>query len=186
MQPLLNALGPFFGGPANVMILLLAVVKIAIVFAMVMGIAPFLVLYERKLLGWIQERPGPNRVGPWGILQGLIDGAKLFLKEELVPANVDKVLYYLGPTIIASVAVLALTIIPFGVEVSPADTAAFYHWLGVTDTTGFPSRIPLAITDLPIAVLFLFGVTAIGVYGITLAGWSSNNFPPCESPSRSS
>lgn len=175
MQALVNTLGPFFGGPQNVVILLLALAKIVIFLGMVMTMVPFVVLFERKLLGWIQERPGPNRVGPWGLLQGIVDGVKLFLKEDFVPAKVDRLLYYLGPTVITVVALIALSIIPFGPMVSEADASALYGALGFADTTGFPTRIPLAIANLNISILFVFAVTSVGVYGITLAGWSSNN-----------
>jgi len=175
MQSLINTLAPFLGGPQYVVILLFALVKILIVIGMIMGMTPFVVLYERKLLGWIQERPGPNRVGPWGLFQGIVDGVKLFLKEDFVPGTVDRVLYYLGPAIITSIALIALSIVPFGPMVSPADTLAFYQWLGIENTPNLPNVIPLAVTNLNISILFVFAVTAVGVYGITLAGWSSNN-----------
>ncbi len=175
MQPLLDLLGPFFGGPQYVLILLLAIVKIGAVLGMVMGVVPFVVLYERKLLGWIQVRPGPNRVGPWGILQGIIDGAKLFMKEEIVPKMVDRPLYYLAPAIITCAAVLALSIIPFGPIVSQADTLALYKLLGLKQSQGLPVAIPLAVTNLNVGIFFVFAISSLSVYGITLAGWSSDN-----------
>lgn len=175
MQMLLDILAPFFGGPGRAMTFVLALVKIGVVIGMVMGIVPFVVLYERKLLGWMQDRPGPNRVGPWGLLQGIIDGVKLFLKEEILPAKVDRILYYLSPAILTMAALIALAIIPFGPVVSQADMLAFYGLLGIQDTSQMPMRIALAITDLNVGILFLFAIASVGVYGITLAGWSSNN-----------
>jgi NADH-quinone oxidoreductase subunit H len=106
----------------------------------------------------MQQRPGPNRVGPFGLVQGLADGVKLMLKEDLIPAVVDKPLYILAPVLSAVPAFLSFAVIPVGPEVS-----IFGH------------KTPLQITDLPVAVLFILAMASVGVYGIVLAGWASQS-----------
>src|SRR5271169_100576 len=119
------------------------------------------ILAERKILGWMQLRPGPNRAGPWGTLQSLADGIKLALKESITPGGVDKFVYFAAPVISVIPAFTAFAFIPFGPEVS-----VFGH------------RTPLQLTDLPVAVLFILGLSAIGVYGIVLGGWASGSTYP--------
>ncbi len=116
---------------------------------------------ERKIMAWMQMRIGPNRIGPWGLLQSLADGIKLALKEGITPAGVDRPVYLLAPIIAAVPAFMAFAVIPFGPEVS-----VFGH------------RTPLQLTDLQVAVLYVLAVTSVGVYGIVLAGWSSGSTYP--------
>ncbi len=117
-----------------------------------------LVYAERRISAFIQNRIGPNRVGPWGLLQAPADVLKLFIKEEIVPAKANRFLHTLAPVISISVALVTFAVIPFG------DTISL-----------FGREIQLMIADVNIGVLYIFALTSLGVYGITLAGWSSNN-----------
>jgi NADH-quinone oxidoreductase subunit H len=132
--------------------------KVAVItVVMLMGIA-YTVLLERKLVGRIQNRWGPSRVGPFGLLQPLVDGAKSFLKEDLIPTTVYKPLYLLAPILALGCALITISVVPFGEPgVGPGGVDLF------------------EISNVNIGLLVILGVTSIGVYGIALAGWSSNN-----------
>lgn len=145
-------------------------IKILVIFGAVLSSVPFMVLLERILLARIQHRAGPNRVGPpflrntlfGGIAQTMVDGIKLFLKEELTPASADKVIYALAPLLTIVPAIFVLSVIPIGPVIH-------FTFLGQALV------VPLSITDLDIGILFYLAVTGVGVYGIVLAGWSSNS-----------
>ncbi|MFP5209375.1 MAG: NADH-quinone oxidoreductase subunit NuoH [Acidobacteriota bacterium] len=135
-----------------------SLLKVAVVtVVLLLGVA-YTVLLERKLVGHIQNRWGPSRVGPFGLLQPLVDGAKSFLKEDLIPTSVYKPLYLLAPLISLGCALISIAVVPFGApNIGPKGMDLFQ------------------ISDVNIGLLVLLGVTSIGVYGIALAGWSSNN-----------
>src|ERR671932_1708547 len=121
----------------------------------------FAIDFERKVVARMQQRTGPNRVGPRGYLQSLADGVKLAFKEEIIPALADKPVYWIAPVVSAVPAFLAFSVIPFGPEVSM-----------------FGHHTALQLTDLPVGVLVVFACSSLGVYGIVLSGWSSgSNYP---------
>ena len=117
----------------------------------------YTVLLERKVVGRIQNRWGPSRVGPFGLLQPLADGIKLFLKEDLMPTSVYKPLFIAAPIIALGCALMSISMIPFGANVQ-------YHGVDL-----------FQISDVNIGLLVILGVTSVGVYGVALSGWSSNN-----------
>jgi NADH-quinone oxidoreductase subunit H len=139
----------------------LTVGKAVFVFVLLVVLTLFTIVFERKVVSWMQQRTGPNRVGPRGYLQSLADGLKLALKEEIIPALADKPVYVLAPIISAVPAFLAFSVIPFGPTVS----------VGGHQTA-------LQLTDMPIGVLFILACSSVGVFGIVLAGWSSGSTYP--------
>jgi NADH-quinone oxidoreductase subunit H len=138
--------------------LFITVVKAAVIFAVLMTTLAYLQWVERKVIAHIQVRPGPYRVGPHGLLQPLADIIKLITKEDLLPPYVNKPLFLLAPFLAITMALLPIAVIPFGPEIEVAGR-----------------RTLMQLTDLNIGVLFVLAVTSMGVYGIVLAGWSSNN-----------
>lgn len=122
--------------------------------------AAYTVYLERKVAAWIQQRVGPNRVGPFGLLQPLADVIKLILKEDIVPSQADKFVHFLAPVISVVIALITMAVIPFA-----------YAELPFTEgTNGF-----LVIADVNIGILYILAITSIAVYGVTLAGWASNS-----------
>jgi NADH-quinone oxidoreductase subunit H len=119
------------------------------------------IVMERKVVAWMQVRPGPNRVGPWGMLQSLADGLKLAFKEDIMPTMADKAVYFIAPVVSCIPAFLAFAVIPIGPEVS-----IFGH------------KTPLQLTDFPVSVLYVLACSSLGVYGIVLAGWASGSTYP--------
>ncbi len=137
---------------------ILLIIKLAVVLAVLLGIAMYLVLAERKLLARLQVRFGPNRAGWFGILQPLADVIKLITKEDTVPARADRFIFLFAPTVIAVTTLLLFAVVPFGE--------------GLT----FRGRtIPLVVADLDVGLLFLFALFSLGVYSVALGGWSSNS-----------
>ncbi|QIQ03274.1 NADH-quinone oxidoreductase subunit NuoH [Streptomyces liangshanensis] len=142
----------------------LVVVKAVFCFAFLMVTVLFSIVWERKVVAWMQLRIGPNRHGPWGMLQSLADGIKLMLKEDLIVKRADKVVYVLAPIVAAVPAFMAIAVIPFG----PSGN----------EVSIFGQRTTMQLTDLPIAMLYVLAVASIGIYGIVLAGWSSGSTYP--------
>lgn len=133
-------------------------VLVLVLFLISLGIAAYQTYFERKLAGWIQDRVGPDRAGPFGILQPIADGVKMFMKEDFTPANADKWLFILGPGIAMFTSLITSSIIPWG-----------------TDLQLFGRHISLQVAEINIGILFAFGIISIGVYGIMIGGWASNN-----------
>ena len=134
-----------------------SLVKVVVVSVVLLVGVAYTVLLERKLVGRIQNRWGPSRVGPFGLLQPLVDGAKSFLKEDLIPTAVYRPLYLLAPMIALGCAMISIGVIPFGEPIGPKGFDFF------------------EVANVNIGLLVILGITSIGVYGIALAGWSSNN-----------
>ncbi len=133
-------------------------VLVLIVFLVSLGVAAYSTYAERKIAAFLQDRIGPDRAGPFGLLQPLADGLKMFMKEEIIPTHADKFLFILGPCIMMMTASMTGVIIPWG------------HGLEING-----SFYPVQITDINIGILYVFGVVSIGVYGIMIGGWASNN-----------
>lgn len=146
------------------------VVGVLIAFQMVLMIVAYTVLAERKVLGWIQGRIGPNRVGPWGLLQPFADLLKFIFKEDLVPDKSSRFVYYLAPIVALTCALMPMVVYPFG----PAITTVDWSFLPWHVAEGIHT-LPLTIAQIDVGVLFVLGITSVGVYGIALAGWSSNS-----------
>lgn len=141
--------------------LLLSIVKIIVVFVITLTAVAYTVLLERKVLGHMQNRWGPSRVGPFGLLQPLADGIKLFLKEDLLPLAAERPLFIIAPIIALTCALVSIAVVPFG-----AAHHVYANGIGVD---------MFDISNINIGLLVILGITSIGVYGIALSGWSSNN-----------
>ena len=137
--------------------LLLTILKIVVVLVITLTSVAYTVLLERKVIGRIQNRWGPSRTGPFGLFQPLADGIKLFLKEDLMPLAVERPLFVLAPMIALSCALISIAVVPFG-------RLTTFHGVDLFE-----------ISDVNIGLLVVLGITSIGVYGIALSGWSSNN-----------
>src|SRR5438445_7165930 len=136
----------------------ISLIKAAVIFGVLMTTLAYLQWVERKVIAHIQVRPGPYRVGPHGLLQPLADVIKLITKEDLVPPYVNKPLYLLAPFLAITMALISISVIPFGTEIQ---------------VFGQPTWMQL--TDLNIGLLVILAVSSMGVYGVALAGWASNN-----------
>src|ERR1041384_599981 len=138
--------------------IVITLIKTGVIFGVLMTTLAYLQWVERKVIAHIQVRPGPYRVGPHGLLQPLADVIKLITKEDLVPPYVNKPLYLLAPALAIVMALLSISVIPFGPTIEVAG-----------------HKTLMQLTDLNIGVLFILAVSSMGVYGIALAGWASNN-----------
>jgi len=151
-------------------LLVVALPKIVVLLFLTLTALAYLTWFERKVVAHIQSRWGTYRVGPHGLLQPLADGVKFLFKEDVTPAGADKFAYFLAPFLALSLAITSIAVIPFGPK----------------ELTIFGQKTPMAITNLNIGLLVLFSITAMGVYGVALAGWSSNSKYPLLGGLRSS
>ena len=147
----------------------LILLKVLAIFVALVLMTLFTIWWERRVVSRMQNRIGPNRVGPFGLLQSLMDGFKLALKEEIIPKTAHRAVYWIAPVISATMAFLAFAVIPFGPVVSI-----------------FGVETPLQLTDFPVSVLYVLAIASIGIYGIVLAGWSSGSTYPLLGGLRSS
>jgi NADH-quinone oxidoreductase subunit H len=138
--------------------LIVKFVLVVVVFLISLGIAAYSTYAERKVAAFLQDRVGPDRAGPFGLMQPLADGVKMFMKEEIIPTNADRALFILGPSVMMMTACMTGVVIPWGKSLMINGT-----------------EYPLQIADLNIGILYIFGVVSIGVYGIMIGGWASNN-----------
>src|ERR1700719_917366 len=134
----------------------MVLLKVAIVFLFLLLTTMFMIWAERRVIARMQNRSGPNRAGPYGLLQPIADALKLPLKEDIIPTGVDKLVFVVAPVLSAATAFVSFAVIPWGPEVS-----IFHH------------HTPLQLADLPVAVLLILAMSSVGVYGIVLAGWAS-------------
>lgn len=134
------------------------IILIIVVFAVSLGVAAYATYFERKVAAWFQDRIGPDRAGPFGILQPLADGGKLFFKEDFIPTHAEKWIFIIGPGIAMFVALMTSAVIPWG-----------------ADMNLFGQVIELQVTNVNIGILYIMGFLSIGVYGIMIGGWASNN-----------
>jgi NADH-quinone oxidoreductase subunit H len=166
-----------------------AILIVAVVGAL-LGLCAYLTLAERKVSAWMQDRLGPNRVGPWGLLQPIVDGAKFLLKEDIIPGHVDRVFYLLAPAIAMGTAMFAFAVVPFGPTTAPpahpwpqsaqeqADIRAANPGFEeqVKDYNESWSRVNFVIAPrVDVGFVFIFAVGSLAVYGVILGGWSSNS-----------
>ena len=133
-------------------------VLIAIIVFASLGIALYTTFAERKVAAVLQDRPGPNRAGPFGLLQPFADGLKLIMKEEIIPSHANKALFVLGPGLAMTAALMTCSVIPWSSHIEI-----------------FDRKIDLQIADINIGILYIFGVVSMGVYGMMIGGWASNN-----------
>ncbi|MBI1350456.1 MAG: NADH-quinone oxidoreductase subunit NuoH [Actinomycetales bacterium] len=147
----------------------LVILKVVAIFAMLVLLTLFTIWWERRVVSRMQNRIGPNRTGPQGLLQSLMDGVKLALKEEIIPKTAHLAVYWVAPIVSATAAFMAFAVIPFGPTVSI-----------------FGVETPLQLTDFPVSVLYVLAIASIGIYGIVLAGWSSGSTYPLLGGLRSS
>ena len=131
---------------------------VTILFVATLTVAAYSTYAERKVAAFLQDRVGPNRAGPFGLLQPLADGGKMFFKEEIIPSGANKWLFIAGPSLALLVSFLGTAVIPFGQNIEL-----------------FGRIVPLQVADINVGILYIFGVVSLGVYGIMIGGWASNN-----------
>ena len=145
---------------------LVAVVAMGVILTMV----AYAIYFERKIAAWVQDRHGPNRAGPFGLLQPIADGGKFVFKEEFVPDHVDKPLYVLAPMLVFTVAMIGFAVIPWGGQLD----ISTIPWIGDAYQPG-QRLVNVQVASVDIGLLYILGVLSLGVYGVVLGGWASDN-----------
>ena len=156
--------------------LILGAAKVAVVMGALLGVFSLMTWIERRVLAFMQFRLGPNRTGPFGILQPVADGIKLFFKEEVMPAAANKWAFLAAPVVAVGTSFLAVAVLPYG----PPFTLPRLEWLPSWLAWLWPEwlwgrTVQLQIASIDVGLLFIFAITALGVYGVVLAGWAANN-----------
>jgi NADH-quinone oxidoreductase subunit H len=152
---------PLFNGGVGLAVFLIVIIKVVVAFVVLLVSVMLMIWFERKVISDMQARIGPNRAGPWGLLQTLADGTKLFFKEDLMPEQADRVVFKLAPYLALIPALLAFAIVPVG---------------GLVTVAGH--TFELQVADPPVGILFLLAMSSVSVYGVMLAGWSSGSKYP--------
>ncbi len=137
---------------------LIALVKVLVVFTAMLLIVAYMTLMERKVLGHMQVRYGPNRAGPYGLLQPIADGIKLFFKEDIIIPHANRLIYIFAPTVTVITALMSYAVIPFGDNIT---------------ILGY--KVDMVVADVNVGLLYLFAISSLGVYGVVMGGWASNN-----------
>ena len=153
------------------LLILLTIVKIGVVMVVLLTAVVYTVLLERKVLGFIQLRYGPNRVGPWGLLQPVADLLKLLFKEDFTPPGANRVLFIMAPILTSCTAFLPFAAIPFANTILPPEISLFGHKVNLT----VAALNQGVIADVNVGLLYIFAVSSLAVYGAVLGGWASNN-----------
>ncbi|MHC4908408.1 MAG: NADH-quinone oxidoreductase subunit NuoH [Planctomycetota bacterium] len=139
-----------------------------------LGASAYLILLERRVAAWVQDRCGPNRVGPMGLLQPIADGLKLFMKEDFLPKGADLPLFIMAPAITAFMAMIGLAVIPWGGTLD-LSTLPFADLIGITSLSAEEQVVKVMGADVHIGIIYLVAVASLSVYGVVLGGWASNN-----------
>ncbi len=147
------------------------IVLMFVVIAVMLTAVAYCIYYERKIAAWTQDRYGPNRVGPLGLFQPLADGGKFILKEEFIPSNVDKPLYVLAPALIFVIALIAFAVVPWAGQLDCSTIPG----LGGQGWSPGEKMVNVQVASVDIGLLYILGILSLGVYGIVLGGWASNN-----------